>query len=81
VSNPSDRTIKAWPQGYTLYPHHYIQHDMMGSDMPDMVPHAQVNIPITTSHVEPHKNKPVEFDQSKQQLQAHPNPHQQLNAQ
>ncbi|KAG4966089.1 hypothetical protein JHK84_040688 [Glycine max] len=64
VSNPSDGNLQAWPQGYTLYPHH-IQHDMVGPDMPDMMPHAQVNLPITA--LEPPKNnEPVEYDQSKQ---------------
>ncbi|XP_047147144.1 agamous-like MADS-box protein AGL104 [Vigna umbellata] len=83
VSNPSDGTLQPWPQCYTLYPHHHIQHDMVGPDMPDMMPHAQVNIPITTSHVEAPKNEPVEFDQSKQQSQTHPHTHQHqhLNAQ
>lgn len=75
VSNPSDGTLQPWPQGYTLYPHHHIQHDMVGPDMPDMMPHAQV---ITASHVEPPKNEPAEYDQSKQQPDPHP---QQLNGQ
>ncbi|KAL2317732.1 hypothetical protein Fmac_031608 [Flemingia macrophylla] len=74
VSNPSDGNLQAWPQGYTLYPH--MQHDMVGPDMPDMMPHGQANIPITASHVEPPKNEPVEFDQSKQPHHQH-----QLNAQ
>ncbi|XP_027368377.1 agamous-like MADS-box protein AGL104 [Abrus precatorius] len=73
VTNPSDANLQAWPQGYTLYPS--IQHDMVGPDMPDMMPHGQVNIPITASHVEPPKNEPAEYDQCKQPH------HHQLNAQ
>ncbi|KAK7301270.1 hypothetical protein RJT34_12131 [Clitoria ternatea] len=74
VANPSDGNLQAWPQGYTLYP--YIQHDIVGPDMSNMMSHGQVNMPITTSHGEPPKNEPhAEYDQCKQ---AHP-PHQ-LNA-
>ncbi|XP_020228054.1 agamous-like MADS-box protein AGL104 isoform X2 [Cajanus cajan] len=76
VSNGSDGNLQAWPQGYTLYPH--MQHDMVGPDMPEMMPHGQVNIPITASHVEPPKNEPVEYDQSKQSHHQHQH---QLNAQ
>ncbi|KAH1216052.1 Agamous-like MADS-box protein [Glycine max] len=76
VSNPSDGNLQAWPLGYTLYPHHHIQHGMVGPDMTDMMPNGQVNIPITPSHVEQPKNESVEYDQSKQ-----PPPHHQLNAQ
>ncbi|KHN26066.1 Agamous-like MADS-box protein AGL15 [Glycine soja] len=76
VSNPSDGNLQAWPLGYTLYPHHHIQHDMVGPDMTDMMPNGQVNIPITASHVEQPKNESVEYDQSKQ-----PPHHHQLNAQ
>ncbi|KAG4958992.1 hypothetical protein JHK87_035625 [Glycine soja] len=76
VSNPSDGNLQAWPLGYTLYPHHHIQHGMVGPDMTDMMPNGQVNIPITASHVEQPKNESVEYDQSKQ-----PPHHHQLNAQ
>jgi hypothetical protein len=57
VANPNDGNLQAWPQGYTLYPHHqqqqqhqhphhHIQHDMVGTDhhhhnIQDMMPHGQ----------------------------------------
>lgn len=61
VANPNDGNLAAWPQGYTLYPHHHqhqqhqhhhIQHDIVGThhhhhhDMQDMMPHGQMNMPL-----------------------------------
>ncbi|KAK7275730.1 hypothetical protein RIF29_16852 [Crotalaria pallida] len=68
VTNTSDGNLTSWPQGYTMYPHH-IQH-MVGHDMQDILPHGQVNMPITASHVEPPKNESGEYECK---------PHQQLN--
>lgn len=78
VSNPNDANLQSWPQGYTLYNPHIQHHDMVGPDMPDMMPHGQVNLPITASHVEPPKNEHVEYDRSKQPHHQH---QQQLNGQ
>lgn len=73
VTNPSDE----WPQGYTLYPHHDMQHDIVGPDMQNMMPHGQLNVPITALHVQPSNNEAAsasaEYDECK--------PHQQHNAQ
>lgn len=78
VTNPNDGNLQAWPQGYTLYPppHHHIQHDMVRTDhhIQDMMPHGQINMPITASQVEPPKNESAEYDQCKQ-------PNHQLHAQ
>ncbi|XP_058744574.1 agamous-like MADS-box protein AGL104 [Vicia villosa] len=99
VANPNDANLQAWPQGYTLYPHHqqpqqhqqqhqhqhhHIQHDMVGTDhhqqhhhhhnLQDMMPHGQINMPITASQVEPPKNESTDqYDQCKQ-------PNHQLNS-
>ncbi|CAK8537442.1 unnamed protein product [Lathyrus sativus] len=87
VANPNDANLQTWPQGYTLYPHHqqnqHIQHDMVGTDqrqhhhhhnIQDMMPHGQMNMPITASQVEPPKNESTDqYDQCKQ-------PNHQLNS-
>jgi len=81
VANQNDGNMQAWPQGYTLYPqqHHHIQHNIVGTDhhhqIQGMMPHGQMNMPITASQVEPPKNESTtEFDQCKQ-------PNHQLHAQ
>ncbi|KAI4307353.1 hypothetical protein L6164_030553 [Bauhinia variegata] len=52
VTNPTDGNLQAWPQGYTSLYTPPIQHDMVGPDMPDMLPHGQVNIPINNEAAE-----------------------------
>lgn len=87
VANPNDGNMQTWPQGYTLYPqqhHQHIQHDIVGTDhqhhhhhnIQDMMPHGQMNMPITASQVEPPKNESLtdQYDQCKQ-------PNHQLHAQ
>lgn len=87
VANTNDSNLQTWPQGYTLYPHHqqhhHMQHDMVGTDhhqhhhhhnIQDMMPHGQMNMPITASQVEPPKNESSDqYDQCKQ-------PNHQLNS-
>ncbi|KAI4337732.1 hypothetical protein L6164_016111 [Bauhinia variegata] len=62
VTNPTDGNLQAWPQGYPLYPPPHIQHDMVGPDMPDMMPPGQVNIPMNGSHGQPPSNEGAEYD-------------------
>ena len=72
VTNPSDGNLPSWPQGYTIYPH--MQHDMVGPDISNMMPHGHLNLPITASHVQPPSNEAAGAE-------CECKPHHQLNTQ
>ncbi|XP_019438551.1 PREDICTED: agamous-like MADS-box protein AGL104 isoform X1 [Lupinus angustifolius] len=71
VTNPSD----AWPQGYTFYPH--MQHNMVGTDMQNMMQHGQLNVSITT----PQMQQPPKNESASGSAEYECNSHHQLNAQ
>ncbi|KAF1865278.1 hypothetical protein Lal_00004652 [Lupinus albus] len=71
TNNPSD----GWPQGYTFYPH--MQHNMVGTDMQNIMQHGQLNVSITNPQMQPPKNNESGSGSAEYEC----NSHHQLNAQ
>ncbi|KAM1670345.1 hypothetical protein ACFX14_044020 [Malus domestica] len=63
VTNASDGELSSWPQAYTTSSGHpstlisptllpQYQHSMVGSNMAEIMPHEQVEIPVSSSSVQ-----------------------------
>ncbi|XP_020410352.1 agamous-like MADS-box protein AGL104 isoform X3 [Prunus persica] len=82
VTNASDGELPPWPQAYTNSSGHpstlmpsgllpQFQHTMVGSNMPEIMPHEQVEIPVGSPNVQAY-NEGAEYHENKvPQLNGH----------